>query len=289
MNVNKIKRRKSEKVTLWCVFAVFVIYALTLVYPFFWAFMNSLKDSVEYFDLGSFGWPTKLIWSNYADAFRDIKIGNTNLIGMFGNSIIYSLGGTLISVMVSAMTAYVLVYFRFRLRGLIYGIALFIMIIPVVGSLPASYRLISNLGLKDNLFGIMILYTAGFGFNFFMLYGFFKSVSWSYAEAAYIDGAGDFKVFIRIMLPQAKAAMFAVGVVQFIGIWNDYLTPFLYLEKVPTLSLGLYKFRELMVQQGGNYPVYLAAVILATIPVIVIFALFQKTIMENTVAGGLKG
>ena len=287
--MEKIKRRKSEKIALWGVFCIFTIYALTLIYPFFWAFMNSLKDSIEYFDLGSFGWPTRVVWANYADAFRDIKIGSTDLIGMFANSIIYSLGGTVISVFVSAMTAYVLVYFKFKGRGLIYGIALFIMIIPIVGSLPASYRLISNLNLKNNLFGIMILYTAGFGFNFFMLYGCFKSVSWSYAEAAYIDGASHFLVFLRIMLPQAKSAMFAVGVVQFIGIWNDYLTPFLYLEKVPTLSLGLYQFKELMVQQGANYPVYLAAVILATIPIIAIFAVFQKTIMENTVAGGLKG
>ena len=287
--MEKRKYGAGRRVVLWVVFAVFVLYAFSLLYPFSWAFPNSLKSYLDYWENGSFSLPKKLFWVNYASAFEEIKIGGTNLIGMFINSVGLSLGGTLASVLVSAMTAYVIADYDFRGRKIVYTVAIFVMVIPVVGSLPAQYRLLSNLGLRNNLPGMIITYAGGFGFNFFMLYGYFKTVSWSYAEAAYIDGANDYQIFWKIMLRQAMPAMFAVGIIQFINIWNDYTTPFLYLDKVPTLSLGLFSFQEKMTYAGANYPVYFSALLMATLPVVILFAAFQKQIMENTVAGGLKG
>ena len=133
------------------------------------------------------------------------------------------------------------------------------------------------------------MYGGGFGFNFFLLYGFFKSVSWSYAEAAKIDGASNFRVFLSIMLPQAKASLFAVGIITFIGNWNDYFTPFMYLRNHQTLAVGIYKLQKSFETKGSNWPIVFAEMVLATLPIIVIFAIFQKTIISNTVAGGLKG
>lgn len=278
----------GTKAVLWIVFAVFVLYAFSLLYPFYWAFSNSLKSYVDYWENGSFSFPERLVWGNYAAAFEQIAINGTNLVGMFANSIGLSLGGTLASVLVSAMTAYVVADYDFGGRKIVYAVAIFVMVIPVVGNLPAQYRLLSDLGLKNNLPGMILTYAGGFGFNFFMLYGYFKTISWSYAEAAYIDGANDYQIFWKIMLRQAMPAMFAVGIIQFINIWNDYTTPFLYLNKVPTLSLGLFTFQEKMTYEGANYPVYFSALLMATLPVVILFAAFQKQIMENTVAGGLK-
>ena len=81
----------------------------------------------------------------------------------------------------------------------------------------------------------------------------------------------------------------AIFIIQFIGIWNDYMTPMLYLRKQPTLSYGIYMFEQMMQYQGANYPIYFAGVIMSLIPIIILFITFQKTLMENTVAGGLKG
>ena len=91
------------------------------------------------------------------------------------------------------------------------------------------------------------------------------------------------------MLPQAKPSLFAVGIISFIGFWNDYFTPYMYLREFPTLAVGIYQLQQEMSSRGSNWPVVFSAMVLSSVPVIVIFAVFQKTIIANTVAGGLKG
>ena len=105
-----------------------------------------------------------------------------------------------------------------------------------------------------------------------------------------MDGASDFQVFTRVMLPQAKPAIGAVALIQGINIWNDYFTPFMFLQSKEkyTLAVGL---RQIVLEQSysADWPKMFAAMIIATIPILVIYALFQNSIMENTLAGGLKG
>ena len=136
----------------------------------------------------------------------------------------------------------------------------------------------------------MLLYSGGFGFNFILLYGFFKSVSWSYAEAGFVDGASDAQVFLRIMLPQARPGIIAVAIIQGINVWNDYFNPYMFLQDKSkmTLAVGIYN----LVQEqsyAADWPKLFAAMIIATVPVLIVYAIFSNTIIENTVAGGLKG
>lgn len=282
----------GQRIALTIIFIVFVVYSLTLLYPFLWAIINSLKINREFFS-SPFALPTDWIFSNWADAFTEIKVYGssalvqTNFIEMFFNSIWFSLGASVLSVAVSTMTAYVVSKYEFRGRSFIYSVAIFIMIIPIVGSLPATYKLYSQIGIRNSPL-LLIVYTGGFGFNFVILYGFFKNVSWSYAEAAFIDGANNLKVFLYIMIPQAIPCITSLFIIQLIGVWNDYMTPLLYLPDYATLSTGIYVFGQRMTNQS-NYPVYFAGILLSTIPILVCFACFSETIMSNTVAGGLKG
>lgn len=281
-------RTLNEKIVLLIVFLFFALFAITLIYPFIWALFNSLKTNPNYFR-DPFGVPKGIYeFKNYLKAFSDLEIANTNLIGMFFNSALLTIGGTFMTIMSSSLTAYVLSKYKFKLRNFIYGVAVFIMIVPIVGALPAYYKLLSDLHFVNNIFGMILTFGGGFGIYFLFLYGFFKSISWEYAEAAFVDGASDYMVFFKIMLPQAKPALVSVGIICAIGIWNDYFTPFMFLDQFPTVSLGIYQFETLMIYQS-NYPVYFAAILLSSIPMIVIYSLFQKTILENTVAGGLKG
>jgi raffinose/stachyose/melibiose transport system permease protein/N-acetylglucosamine transport system permease protein len=278
---------KKEKTVFIIVSMLFAVYAISLLYPFFWAFFASLKDKNEFF--GSYvGMPESWLFSNYADAFTKMEVAGVNLLGMFANSVIYTALSTLISVFSCALTAYCVSKYDFKLRNVLYGTAIFIMLVPVVGSMPAMYKLVSTLGIKDNVVLICILNGSGFGMNFLLLYGFFKSISWEYAEAAQIDGCGDFRIFFRIMLPQAKPALIAVAIITAISVWNDYMTPFLYLENSATLAYGLYYF-EKDIQFTYDYPVLFAGILLSILPLLVVFIAFQETIIENTVAGGLKG
>ena len=282
-----IKKATSTKVVFGIMTIFFVLYAVSLLIPLAYIVISSFKDSFEYL-IHPFSMPETWHFENYVKAFEKLKIEDYNLFTMFFNSLWLTLGGTLISILVSSMTAYVVAKYHFRLRNFIYSLAIFIMIIPIVGNFPAMYKLMNDLHLRNSPL-ILLTYTSGFGFNFLILYGNFKSISWSYAEAAFIDGAGHCRAFFNIMLPQAKNCLLAIGLIGAIGIWNDYMTPFVYLPDYPTLASGLYRFESIMADYGSDYPVYFAGVILSLIPILVLFIIFQDTLMSNTVAGGLKG
>ena len=279
-------RSKSERIVLWIVFALFLLYAISMIVPFVWAFLSSLKTDDEYFEK-VFALPKDWLFSNYIKAFDEFKVKRTPFLGMFFNSLYLSVAGTFIGIMVTSMTAYTIAKYQFPGNKFIYNVAIFIMVIPIVGNLPAQYKLMVDLNI-NNPIGILLLYTGGFGMNFIIMNGTYRSISWNYAEAAFIDGASDFLVYWKIMLPQAMPSIIALAILSFIGTWNDYMTPFLYLKDWPTLALGIYQFDKVQLYRS-NVPIYYCGVLMSMVPILILFCCMQKTIMENTVAGGLKG
>lgn len=279
-----MKQSFPEKIILGFVCLLFSIYAISLVFPFVWALINSFKTSVEFFSIDSV-WklPQKWMFSNYITVLTEYEIGK-----MFLRSIYVTVAGTVLAVMMSAATSYVVSKYEFKFRGLIYMTAITVMVIPTVGSLSATFKLVNDLGIYNNLILFPIMYAGGFGFGFLLLYAFFKGISWTYAEAAFVDGANDFDVFFRIMMPQAKPALVALGIIQGINIWNDFFGPFMFIPEQKTLAVGLQDLVNIM-QYRAEWPMMFAAMIISALPIIIVFMIFQKTIMENTVAGGLKG
>lgn len=282
----KMKSSLTKKIVFTIVFIIFAFYTVTVLFPIVWSIISSLKTDDEYY-ARVFALPQHWLFGNYIKAFKEFKVGETGMIGMIGNSLWLAFAFTFVSIMVSSATAYVIAKYKFWGSKLIYSLAIFIQIIPIFGSFPATYRLIVGLGL-NNPVGIVLTATGGFGFNFIMLTGFYRSVSWTYAEAAFMDGASDLKVYLRVIMPQAMPAITAIAIMGFIGNWNDYFTPLVYLKDNPTLALGIYQF-DIIQQYRSNMPVYYCAIVISMIPVLLIFCFFQNTIMENTVAGGLKG
>ncbi|MDY3195524.1 MAG: carbohydrate ABC transporter permease [Paracholeplasma sp.] len=279
-----MKQSLTEKIILGIVFVIFTAYAISLVFPFAWALINSFKTSVEFFNIDNV-WklPSKWMVSNYVNVLSEYEIGK-----MFLRSIYVTVAGTGLAVMMSATTAYVVSKYEFKLRNLIYITAVTVMVIPTVGSLSATFKLVNNLGLYNNLWLFPIIYAGGFGFGFLLLYAYFKGISWTYAEAAFVDGATDFDVFFKIMIPQAKPALVALGIIQGINVWNDFFAPFMFIPEKKTLAVGLQDLVNIM-QYRAEWPKMFAAMIISALPIIIVFVIFQKTIMENTVAGGLKG
>lgn len=268
------------------VFILLAFYAFTLIYAMGWAVLSSLKTQTE-FSTNLVGLPEEWQFGNYLQAFRSVQAGGHNMFEMFFNSIWYSCGGALLGVTASAMVAYVVAKYEFPGRGLIYAVALVTMMIPVVGSFPSQYRMYSRLGILDSPL-LLVTKFSGFGFNFVMLYSFFKTLSWTYAEAGFIDGASHLKVFLKVMLPQALPVMGSLFLVATVQLWNEYMEPNLFLQSHPTLSSGLYVF-QLEMTRGTNYPLLFAGLIVSVIPVIILFAKFQNTMMESMSMGGLKG
>lgn len=281
------KKSTSERVILIIMFVIFLIYGFSLLFPLIWAFYNSFKPPVEY-DKDSFALPIQWTVDNYQKVFTSIEANGTNIFTSLLNSIWMSALSTFLGLFASCLTAYVVAKYRFKASGLIYTVAIFIQIIPLVGSVTGMYDLLwGKLQIADEPFLIWPIWFGGFGFSFLILYSAFKSVPWSYAESAFIDGAGHFTTFIRIMLPTIKPVLASLFVVNFMGAWNDYMTAYLYMPSFAPLSLAVYLLQSDATRIA--YPVYLAVIVISVIPIIALFISFQKLIMENTSVGGLKG
>lgn len=283
-----MKVKAGNRVIMSFFFILFLVYAVTLVYPLIWLFINSLKDKLEFFE-NPMGLPIKPMPQNYVNVFTVLKQDDFNLGSMFFNSFSLVIGQVAASLFVCACASYVVAKYQFRGRNIVYFIAVLIMFIPTTGSLIIYFRLIQDLMLYDNWIGMVITHASGFGMNFLMLYGFFKSISWSYAEAASIDGAGNFMIFFRIMLPQAKSALVALAVLSSINVWNDYMGQMLYYPSHPTVAVGLQTLSLSIVQYKSEYTLFFCAILVCTVPIIVLYACCQNFIVKNTMAGGLKG
>lgn len=286
----KIKERNYEKAIKIIIFVIFLVYALSLLFPFAWMLLNSFKSRID-FTTNIWGLPTKFEFSNYYTALIKFEIqsgsNKYNIFEMFLNSIFVTIVGTSLSIGFSTCSAYVVSKYKFPGAKLLYAICIFTLIFPVVGTLPSQYRIMQTLGLENSHLGLFILYSGAFGFNFFMMHGFFKSISWTYAEAAYMDGASDFQIFTKIMVPLAKPSITALAVIQAISLWNDYVNPSIYLRKMPTLAVGLNQVVSEMQGQGA-YPEMFAAMIIALLPILILFIVFQRQIMDNMQVGGIK-
>ncbi len=279
------KRTKADKILFATVSVIFICYALSLIFSVGWMVMTSFKNVNE--ELG-FNLPEKILFSNYPKAFDVLSSGKTTFFGMFFNSLWYTGIATALGVIMPCITGYVMSKYDFKAKNLIFTVAITSMMIPVVGNLASSIKLAGELEILDKPIFVVISSLGGFGGNFLIYYGFFKSVSWTYAEAAQIDGAGPFRVFFKIMLPHAVPIMLTYAIINSIFNWNDYQTVILYLPSYPTLASGLYEY-QIMAERIPDTPSFFAGLIISMIPTIVIFALFSNRVMTSIAVGGIKG
>ncbi len=292
----KIKKEKSELnkrsvleiIVLTVFFIFFVFIGITLIYPLVWVFLNSLKTSAEFYE-NSFSLPKDWLFSNYARAFREVSVHNSSLLEMAFNSVWIAITATTVSILCSSLTAYAMSKYKFPGKPFLYSIVILIQVLPLIGTGPAMYKFLTNAGITNNPFLIWLIWANGFDFAFIVLYGYFKSISWSYAESAFIDGASNFKVLWSIMYPQALPAIASLVIVNIIGAWNDYTTPMIYLKSYPNLALGIYFFDKDSQFAAAGTPVFFASVLMSMLPILLLFVCFQKMIMTNVTAGGLKG
>ena len=284
------KRTTAQRVVFVIVFVLFVVYAVSLLYPFIWSFYNSLKVDEVAYNKNSFALPSKVTFQNYAKVFTDFKCEGVGIFRMFLNSVLLVLLTTVFAVVGSSCAAYVVSKFKFFGSKFIYTAAVFIMVVPTAGLTPALYQILAKRELTNSIIVCSMIQGGCFGMYFMLMYGTFKTLSWTYAEAGYMDGANDFTIFFRIMMPQVWGQVFALSLVCAIGIWNDYYYPWVFMPKKPTISTGLYTYQtELIDSNDQNHPLYFATLLICCIPILIVFTCFQNTLMNNTSAGGIKG
>ena len=286
----KVYETQKNVYVFTIVFIIFLVYAVTLIYPFLWMLMNSFKDGFDVI-LYPFEFPKTFLWSNYSYIFNpeaDSVFAKYNIGEMFYNSITITLGGVLIGTIATTIAAYTMAKYKFMGSGLVHTFIILSMTIPTLGSLPATYKLMINTSLKDTYLGMMLMLSGGFGGHYLYMFAYFKGLSWSYAESAMIDGANNWRIFLHIMVPLAMPMITMVMILKTLGLWNDYWMPYLFYSEHPTLAVGLQELKTLA-ENDFEYGKLFAAMIVSTVPIIIFYIAFQKRLMSVTIGGGVKG
>ena len=294
----KVQYKKHKKINVFMIisFIVLLTYTISLIVPLLWALITSFKSSIDY-QLNMFGFPKEWKFSNYETVFKYFyvkteKRGTIYIEGLLLNSLLTSVGSSFFLTFFNCVAGYCCAKFsRFKISGVYTTIVIVTMALPIIGAQGSELKLLMTFGLYDTIFASWILSMTFMGIYYLVFLENFRAIPKDYAEAAYIDGAGNFTLFFKLMLPFASKTFATVMLINFIASWNDYQFPLLYLPSYPTLAYGLYTFTfsiEPMINKN-RVPMHLAACMILFVPIFIIFCCLQKQLMGNLQLGGLKG
>ena len=247
--------------------------------PFFWLISASLKTTREIFT-APFGLPGVPQWTNYLEAWRG-GIG-----GYLLNSVIVTGLSVVLVIFVSGLAAYALARLRFAGRAAIYLVIVVGYAVPIHTVIVPLYGLLSRLGLLDRYPGLIGPYVAfGIPFSVLLLYGFFLEFPKELEDAAYLDGCNTFQLVRYIVAPVSLPALTSVAIFQGVFIWNEFLLALIVIsdKSKQTLPVGLATFRG---EWASNWPVLLAGVGLATLPILILYAFLQRYFVDSLTGFG---
>jgi N-acetylglucosamine transport system permease protein len=263
---------------------VLSIWAILVIVPLLWTLMTSFKTTSEIF-ASPFNLPAKVQFGNYIEAW------NTAGIGKFFFNTIFVVGSALILVMLlGSMCAYILARFDFPGNRVVYYMMLGGLMIPIFLAIVPLFFVLKNFGLLNTLPGLAITYVAfALPFTVFFLYAFFRQLPYEISEAAAIDGANEWRTFFQIMLPMAKPGLATVAIMNFLGLWNQFLLPVALNtnQKNYVLSQGLAAFAS-SAGYDVNFGAEFAAVVITVVPVLVVYVIFQRQLQGSVSQGTMK-
>jgi multiple sugar transport system permease protein len=255
------------------VYALLVLGAFMLLYPFFYMVMNSVKPGPEILHSPT-SLPKQFTLSGYTGVFERL-----NMLNLVKNSLILAVSITLLNTFLSALAAYAIAKIPFPGRNQIFGFMLATLMVPGVLFLIPTYVMIYNLGWVGQ-FHALIIPSAVSVYNIFLIRQFMVGIPDELLEAARLDGANELRLFASLMLPLAQPVLATVAILNFIGSWNDFLGPWLYLNhpETWTVQLGLYQFKTSI--PGENLQMIWAATTLITLPLILVYFSLQDQFMK---------
>ena len=294
--LKKKGNKKQFSIVMLIIGIVLLLHTISFMIPLIWSFFVSLKGKLE-FRTNMFGLPKEWLFSNYSMVLRAffIKVdsgGTTRsvyVMEMLGNSIFYAVGCAFVQTTVQYVMAYLASRYKTKFSSVVYAIVLFAMAFPIVGSNASGLAIAEKLGLKDSILGMYLMKAYFLGMYFLVFFAQLKVFPKDFDEAAELDGASQFAIMWRIIFPMVKTTFFTIALLLFIGYWNDYQTPMLYMPNKPTLAYGLYYFADLCrISVVSTTPMKLAACMMMMIPILILFLFFHKKLLGNISMGGLK-
>ena len=285
-----IQNEKIGSTRAWRVITTLLKYALLLffggffVLPWVWMISTSLKNPDELAVYPIIWIPDPVRWDNYIEAFRRAEFSR-----FLGNTMLVAFPSVLGALVSNALVAYGFARIRWPGRDLLFGMVLATLILPGFVTFIPLYLIFKQLNWINSYLPLVVPTFFGNPFFVFLLRQFFMSLPEELADAARVDGASEMRIFLQIILPLSRPALAVVALFQFIGSWNDYFGPLIYIndKALYTISLGIANMRA---SYGfSNFAWIMAATCMSVLPIILLFFFAQRTFIEGIALSGLKG
>lgn len=260
---------------------IYILYTLIAFSVMGVTIMNSLKEKGDLAE-NLFSLPKKIVFNSYRVLFEKNSIGLA-----FFNSTVLTVCGTALCVFLAAMVAYGISRYKFKGSGILTGYFMVGMMVPMQVSVLPLFLMMQKMGLLNTRIGMILLYGANFSLSMYVFAKFFRTIPVSLEEAARLDGASDFRIFLQIILPICRPVIFTMALITAVGYWNDFYMPMVLLSKKSkqTLTLMIYTYLNEFVRKMD---VSFAAVVLTLLPVIILYCIFSKQMVQGITGGAVK-
>ncbi|MBP8314225.1 MAG: carbohydrate ABC transporter permease [Clostridium sp.] len=278
-------KKKKEKIINTILFLVLLLGSLVMIVPLLWMVSTSVKNKLDVFAMPPVWIPTEINWSKYSEIWTKGPL----LSGLI-NSLKVCLSVTIVGTFTSSLAAFAFAKLRFPYKNQIFLALLGTMMIPFAIVMIPQFIIFSKIGWVDSLKPLIIPGLFGNVSMIFFLRQYMQGIPTDLIEAARIDGCSFFKIFYKIIFPLSGPAISAQIILWFMGIWNDYLAPSIYIntpEKM-TIQTVIQSFNATYAIQT-DYPLIMAASVMSMLPIIIVFIVFQKWIIESIAISGVKG
>ena len=250
--------------------------------PFYYIVVNTLKTQQETGN-APLALPSHLFFDSYLAVFQTIPVAQN-----FLNTLYLTVVSVALMLIVGSMAAYGMIMRKTWLNRMFGAALLLAFMVPFQSTLIPLYQMLARVHLVDSLNGLVVMYSAGSIFCYFLILGYMKTVPYEIIEAARIDGAGTFGIYWRIVLPLIQPILVTVGVFQTMWVWNDFITPTVFLSSASNKTLVLQVYSAVG-QFAVNWPAFMTLTVIVLFPVVVFFIAMQKHIVNGLVSGGVKG
>lgn len=285
MRTNQKYRFKKTAGLAALYFFLFCV-SLLVILPFVWVLGNAFRPNAEIGMHTNLSWytffPNQFTVENFTRMFEQLKIPE-----IIANTLFVGFSVTLGSLLINSITAYAFARIRFKGRGVIFLVIISMLVLPIEVLIIPLYLTVVKLGISDS-FPSLILPFLATPFGIFFMRQFFSSLPIALDEAAIIDGAGHFTIFSRIYLPLAKTPLFTLGLLTFLQQWDSFIVPVTFINDERKMLLQVALTRLSMGLYMTDYGVLYAGVALSVVPILIIYLIFQKNIVENVAATGIK-
>ncbi len=284
------KRQTAMKVAVQVGLYIFLgIMAIIVLFPFYWMIISSLKTLDEYNASVPTLWPEEFRWANYSDAFA---AGGLNLGRLFLNTCIVGIVSTILSLIITVLAAFAFARLEFKGKNALFAALLATMMIPGELFTITNYVTVSEFGWK-NTYTVLIVPFLVSVFYIYLLRQNFLQIPNELYLAAKVDGTSDLKYLWKVMIPLAAPTLVSITILKMMGSWNSYIWPRLVARDTAhtLITVGLRQFDFSVPGRPDmiNYPAQMAAVVLITIPLLIVFLCFRKYIMKGVSKSGIKG